>query len=73
MTVRSVVCFCGWVFRFVVVQVMGDKKIENSTQIWYDVSIDKNTYKKGVEFSLSSLTSNARFRQQVINNRRNME
>lgn len=51
----------------------GRQKKENSTQIWYDVSIDKNTYKKGVEFSLSSLTSNARFRQQVINNRRNME
>lgn len=35
---------------FVVVQLMGDKKIENSTQIWYDVSIHKNTYEKELNF-----------------------
>mgnify|MGYP004648642041 CR=1 FL=1 len=37
-------------YRFVVVQLMGDKKIENSTQIWYDVSIHKNTYEKELNF-----------------------
>lgn len=44
---------------------MTNKK-ENPTQIWYDVNNHKNTYRKGVEFSMVSLTSNARFRQRVI-------
>ena len=38
------------IFVTVTVQLMGDKKIENSTQIWYDVSIHKNTYEKELNF-----------------------
>lgn len=32
------------------VQLMGDKKIENSTQIWYDVNNHKNTHERELNF-----------------------
>lgn len=44
---------------------MTNKK-ENSTQIWYDVNHHKKHTPEGVEFSMVSIASNARYRQRVI-------